>query len=123
MYNPIVAILVAAENATEDPRDGKPRQNARNAASQIVRTGLETRSSTWAKKEGRPLSRANAYIILELDVREKRPQCQTQMMIKVKRIIAPSSPKMSRRICRTGCPTSLLTVASKSWIEKRRHRR
>lgn len=47
MYRPIVAIEVAAEKATADPNDGSARQNARKAASQIVRTGLLKRLSTW----------------------------------------------------------------------------
>lgn len=36
MYNPIVAMLVAAEKATLLPRLGRERQNARNAASQTA---------------------------------------------------------------------------------------
>lgn len=39
MYKPIVAIDVAAVNATDDPSEGNARQNARNAANQMVRIG------------------------------------------------------------------------------------
>jgi hypothetical protein len=46
MYNPMVAILVAAAKATEEPRDGRPRMKARVAASQIVRVGDRKRLST-----------------------------------------------------------------------------
>ena len=58
-------------------------------------------------REGRltiPPSRANANIILEFDVMEKSPQCQTQMMIRQKSTIAPSSPKTSMKIPSTGLP-------------------
>lgn len=56
------------------------------------------------RREGltRPPSRLNPNIIRLLEVIENRPQCQTQRMIKVKRTIAPSSPKTSTKICSTG---------------------
>ena len=59
-----------------------------------------------------PPSRLKANIILEFDVIENKPQCQTHTMMSVKRAIAPSSPNTSRKICNTGCPA--LTVLSKS---------
>lgn len=46
MYRPMVAMLVAAANATELPSDGKERMKANVAASQIVRQGLLNRAST-----------------------------------------------------------------------------
>lgn len=119
----MVAIEVAALNATLDPMEGRERQKAKNAASQMVLVGAWNFASTCAKKLGMPLSRAKAYIIRELDVSENSPQCQTAMMTRVKRTTAPSSPNMSSKICKTGCPTSLATVLSKSWMEKRRHMR
>jgi hypothetical protein len=92
MYSPIVAIDVAALNATAEPSDGRERMNARVAASRIVRQGLWKRSSTWSKKAGSARSRLKAveplvqnsnhrgmlntpYIIRELDVMENSPQC------------------------------------------------
>ena len=72
------------------------------------------------KKCGSPPSRLNPNIILELDVMEKRPQCQTQTIIRVISASAPLSPNISISICNTGCSYSLPTVRSKSWIEKRR---
>lgn len=39
MYRPIVAMEVAAENATDDPRDGRARRNESVTASQMVRIG------------------------------------------------------------------------------------
>ncbi len=52
MYKPIVAIDVAAAKATELPREGRDRRNARKAASQTVRTGERNLSSTLWKKFG-----------------------------------------------------------------------
>ena len=78
---------------------------------------------TLLKKCGSPPSRLNPNIILEFDVIEKRPQCQTQTMIKVIKARAPLSPKISINICRTGCSYSLPTVPSKFCIEKRRDTR
>ena len=43
---------VAAVKATEEPREGRERQKARKAASQIVRTGERNLSSTLWKKWG-----------------------------------------------------------------------
>ena len=111
---------VAAEKATEEPREGIARRKARMAARQIVRMGAPKCWFTLSKKGGRPWSRAKANIILELEVREKRPQCQTQRIMRVIRAMAPLFPKMSIRICVTGWPTGLLTVFGKSWMEKRR---
>lgn len=54
MYRPMVAMDVAAENATDDPRDGRARRKDRITASQIVRIGDWNRASTLAKKWGRP---------------------------------------------------------------------
>lgn len=121
MYNPIVAMLVAAANATELPRLGKLRQNARNAASQTVRAGDLNRLSTRSKNCGSAPSREKANIMRELLVREKRPQCQTQRMMSAMRTSAPLSPKTSTRICSTGCSYCELMVRSKSWMEKSRH--
>jgi hypothetical protein len=50
-------------------------------AKKMVRIGVWSFSLTWLKYLGRAPSRANAYIMRELAVREKRPQCQTQTMI------------------------------------------
>ena len=50
IYKPMVAILVAAENATVEPTLGTASKNARNAASQIVRIGLRHFLSTLWKK-------------------------------------------------------------------------
>ena len=50
MYNPIVAMEVAAAKATEDPREGRAKQKARKAASQTVRMGERNLSSTLWKK-------------------------------------------------------------------------
>jgi len=122
MYSPIVAIEVAAEKATDDPSDGKARQKARNAASQIVLMGAWNLSSTWWKNAGSPLSLEKANIIRLLLVKENNPACQTHMMTRVKRTIAPSSPKISIKIWSTGCPTLLSIVAWKSWIENSRQR-
>jgi hypothetical protein len=47
-----VAIEVAAEKATEEPREGRARQKARKVASQTVRMGERNRSSTLWKKRG-----------------------------------------------------------------------
>ena len=71
-YSPMVAMDVAAENATVDPREGRPRKNESVHASQTVRTGVLDRLLTLWKKvwPGRPPSRANAYIMRELDVTE-----------------------------------------------------
>jgi hypothetical protein len=65
-----------------------------------------------------PPSLANANIILELLVRENKPQCHTQIMIKHINTTAPSSPNMSTNICRTGCP--LCIVLSKFCILNRK---
>ena len=89
---------VAAENATVDPREGMARRKARKAAKQMVRMGALNLLSTWSKKGGRPRSRAKANIIRELEVREKRPACQTQQMMSVINAMAPLGPKMSMRI-------------------------
>ena len=70
----MVAMEVAALNATEDPRDGRARQKDRKAASQTVRMGERNRWSTLWKKCGMPPSRAKANIIRELEVIEKSPQ-------------------------------------------------
>lgn len=67
-----------------------------------------------------PPSRLKANIIRELDVKENKPQCQTQIMTRTIKRIAPVLPKMSISIWTTGWPTSLSTVLAKSWIEKRR---
>ena len=111
---------VAAENATLDPREGMASKKARKAAKQTVRMGEPNLLSTWSKKGGRPRSRAKANIIRELEVREKRPACQTQQMMSVINAMAPLGPKMSMRIWVTGWPTVLSTVPWKSWMEKRR---
>jgi hypothetical protein len=50
MYSPIVAIEVAAANATEEPSDGSARMKDSVAASQTVRTGERKRASTLWKK-------------------------------------------------------------------------
>lgn len=54
MYNPMVAIDVAAENATVDPSEGSARRNDNVAPSQMVRIGALKRTSTLLKKDGRP---------------------------------------------------------------------
>ena len=110
---------VAAVKATVEPKDGIANRNDRVAPSQIVRIGDLKRLSTLANQWGRPPSRAKPNIMRELEVNEKSPQCQTQMMINANRTKAPVSPKMSMKICRTGCSTSLSTVVSKCWMEKR----
>ena len=93
MYKPMVAILVAAENATELPRLGKPRKKLRVHASHtmdrsvsqvreegrdytLVRMGdLRLASTLWKNLcPGIPPSRAKAYIMRLLDVTEKVPQ-------------------------------------------------
>lgn len=81
MYSPIVAIEVAAENATAEPREGMASKKARNAARQMVRIGAANFKLTLLKKRGRPRSRANPNIILEFEVIEKSPACQTQTII------------------------------------------
>lgn len=48
----MVAILVAAANATLDPREGRARRKARVAASQTVRMGDWKRASTLWKNSG-----------------------------------------------------------------------
>src|SRR2546423_11529948 len=103
MYRPIVAIEVAAKKATVEPRDGTASRKESVAASQMVRMGARKRLSTLWKNFGSAPSRLKANIIRELDVMEKRPQCQTQTIIRVMSTIAPFSPKMSMKICRTGC--------------------
>ena len=67
-----------------------------------------------------PPSLEKANIILEFDVMENNPQCHTQIIIKHMSTTAPSSPKTSMNICKTGCPTVLVTVPSKSWMLKRK---
>ena len=97
MYSPIVAILVAAENATELPRLGKPRMKLSVHASHTARRpkssavahthtarteGAPVRTGDWCflstlwknLAPGIALSRANAYIMRELLVIEKVPQ-------------------------------------------------
>lgn len=76
MYNPIVAIDVAAANATELPKLGSPRMKLRVQASQTVLIGdLRFRSTLWKNLwPGIPPSRAKAYIIRLLDVIENVPQ-------------------------------------------------
>lgn len=87
-----------------------------------VLIGLWKRASTWWKNLGRAPSRENANIIRLLLVIENKPQCQTHIMIKVISTIAPFVPKISSKICATGCPTLELTVPAKSWTEKSRAR-
>ena len=41
-----------------------------------------------------------------LEVMENKPQCQTQMMITVKRTIAPSSPNTSTKYLKNGLAVS-----------------
>lgn len=65
-------MLVAAVKATLEPSEGRARQKARNAASQIVLVGVPE-ALTRRKMEGMPRSRAKEYIMRELLVREKRP--------------------------------------------------
>ena len=115
----MVAIEVAAVKATVEPREGTARRKDRVAASQTVRMGERNRLSTLWKKEGRAPSLLKANIMRELEVMEKRPQCQTQVMTRVMRTMAPFSPKMSMKIWRTGWEYVLLTVVSKFWMEKR----
>ena len=98
MYRPMVAIDVAAEKATVDPRDGIAKRKDSVAASHTVRMGALYRLSTLLKKFGKPPSRLNPNIIRLLDVMEKSPQCHTQTMTSVIRAIAPESPKMSMSI-------------------------
>lgn len=130
---------VAAENATDDPKDGRASRKESVTASQIVRIGDWNRASTLVKKWGRPRiawivrcvdsghivqgrgvrghvppSRLKPNIIRELDVTENKPQCQTQIMTRTINKIAPVLPKMSIRIWTTGWPTSLSTVVAKS---------
>jgi hypothetical protein len=64
MYNPIVAIDVAALNATAEPSEGRARMNASVAASAMVLHGLWKRASTWSKNFGRARSRLKAVDIL-----------------------------------------------------------
>lgn len=101
---PIVAILVAAANATSLPKLGKLKQKLKKAPNQIVRIGELNLLSICAKKLGIPPSRANANIIREFEVREKRPAKKTQMIIRQKSTTAPSGPKTSTNIWRTGLP-------------------
>ena len=115
-----MAMDVAAEKATVEPREGMARRKERNAARQMVRIGAEKRGLTCVKKWGSPPSRAKPNIIRELEVMEKRPACQTQTMMRVIRAMAPRGPKISIRICVTGWPTVLSTVLGKDWMEKRR---
>jgi hypothetical protein len=122
MYNPIVAILVAAEKATIEPKLGRARMNARVAASQMVRTGLWNLWSTWSKKRGSARSRLKAYIMRELLVMEKRPQCQTHTMTRVMAATAPLGPNTSTKIWTTGCPYLEVIVRWKFWMLKSRQR-
>lgn len=119
MYNPMVAILVAAENATELPRLGNPNMKLRVQASQTVRTGDFRFASTLWKNlwPGIPPSRAKAYIIREFEVTEKVPQKNMAPINIVMRTIAPFSPTVSKNICATGCPVAELIVPSKSCME------
>jgi len=93
MYNPIVAIEVAAANATELPKLGRPRMKLRVHASHTLKTkesempeerrvqvhDIPVRMGdfhsvlTWAKNlcPGIPPSREKAYIIREFEVIEK----------------------------------------------------
>lgn len=93
MYNPIVAIEVAAANATELPKLGRPRMKLRVHASHTaerkeLERSIERRVQvrdiparmgdfhsvlTWAKNlcPGTPPSREKAYIIREFEVIEK----------------------------------------------------
>lgn len=81
VYNPIVAILVAALKATEEPRDGRDRRKERLQASHTVRTGDFRRESTlWKNRApGRAPSREKANIMRELEVIEnvlwRQDQC------------------------------------------------
>lgn len=50
IYRPIVAIEVAAANATDEPSDGNARMKDNVAASQTVRIGERKRASTLWKK-------------------------------------------------------------------------
>ena len=97
MYKPIVAILVAAANATELPRLGSARmklsvhashtarrpKSSAVAHTHAVRTeGAPVRTGDWDflstlwknLAPGIALSRANAYIIRLFDVTENVPQ-------------------------------------------------
>lgn len=56
MYSPMVAIEVAAEKATVEPREGRARTKERVALSQMERIGERKRSSTLWKKAGMPWS-------------------------------------------------------------------
>lgn len=56
MYRPMVAMEVAAEKATLEPREGRARMKERVALSQMERIGERKRSSTLWKKEGMPWS-------------------------------------------------------------------
>lgn len=90
-------------------------------------------------------SRLNAYIMRLLLVMENNPQCQIHRQTKVMATVAPVLPckrsgkvsellgngtlldnglygrltKTSTKICKTGFPSSVLTVASKSCMENR----
>ena len=119
----MVAILVAAENATVEPNEGIARRNDRVAASQTVRMGDWKRASTLVKKWGNPPSLEKPNIMRELDVMENKPACQTHKMTRVMRARAPLLPKMSMRIWMTGWPAAESTVLGKSWMEKRREMR
>lgn len=50
----MVAIDVAAEKATVEPKDGMARRKERVAASQMVRIGARNLTSTLLKNFGRP---------------------------------------------------------------------
>jgi hypothetical protein len=68
----MVAIDVAAEKATAEPSEGRPRMKESVQASQTVRMGdLRLTSTLWKKRwPGIPPSRAKAYIMRELEVME-----------------------------------------------------
>lgn len=50
---------------------------------------------------------------------ENSPQCQMATQTNDIAPVAPALPNTSTKICSTGLPNSVLTVRSKSWIEKR----
>lgn len=54
---------------------------------------------------------------------ENSPQCHTQIIIRHMSTTAPSSPKISIKICSTGWPTGGVTVLVKSWMLKRKESR
>jgi hypothetical protein len=72
MYRPMVAMEVAAAKATEEPREGRPRQKAQKAASQMVRTGARKRASTLWKKCGCLGGRVSRQLYIYERGRERR---------------------------------------------------